>query len=60
MKLFPEQEERCKNLMRAEREIYGEPEERDDVIRSEEYVAEECKRLAEQIREYETHGGMTI
>lgn len=53
MKLFPDQEKRCKDLMRIERECYGEPEEREDVIRSEEYVAEECKRLAEQIREYE-------
>ena len=53
MKLFPQEEKRCKDLMRIERECYGEPEERDDVIRSEEYVAEECKRLAEQIRGYE-------
>lgn len=53
MKLFPQEEKRYKDLMRAEREIYEEPSEREDVIRSEEYVAEECKRLAEQIKEYE-------
>ena len=53
MKLFPQEEKRCKDLMRAERQIYGETSEREDVIRSEEYVAEECKRLAEQIKEYE-------
>ena len=53
MKIFPEKAEKYKRLMQIDREVYGEPEERDDVIRSEEYVAEECKRLAEQIREYE-------
>lgn len=53
MKMFPEEEERYKRLMQIDREIYGEPDEREDVIRSEEYVAEECKRLADQIMEYE-------
>lgn len=53
MKLFPEQENRCKYLMRIDREVYGEAGNTKDVIRSEEYVAEECRRLAEQIREYE-------
>lgn len=53
MKLFPEQEKRCKDIMRIEREVYGQDGNTDDVIRSEEYVAEECKLLAEQIREYE-------
>ncbi len=53
MKLFPQEEKRCKDLMRIEREIYGKDGNTDEVIRSEEYVAEECKRLAEQIKEYE-------
>ena len=53
MKLFPQGEKRYKDLMRIDREIYGELGNNDYVIRSEEYVAEECKRLAEQIMEYE-------
>lgn len=53
MKLFPQEEKRCKDLMRIDREVYGEFGNTHDVVRSEEYVAEECKRLAEQIREYE-------
>ena len=53
MKLFPQEEKRCKDLMRIDREVYGEAGNAEDVIRSEEYVAEECKRLAEQIKEYE-------
>lgn len=28
----------------------------DDVIRTEEYVADECKKLAEQLKEFEESG----
>lgn len=53
MKLFPEQRERLESIIRIDKKIYGELGNTEDVIRSEEYVAEECKRLAEQIKEYE-------
>lgn len=51
--LFPEKRGQIQIQIQIEREIFGEEGNTEDVIRSEEYVAEECKRLAEQIREYE-------
>lgn len=51
--LFPEKRGQIQIQIQIEREIYGKGGNTDEVIRSEEYVAEECKRLAEQIKEYE-------
>lgn len=53
IKMFQDNRDRYEAMIRAEREIYGESGNTDAVVRSLEYVTEECKRLAEQIREYE-------
>lgn len=47
---FPNERERVKRLEEIENMYPIE----DDVIRTEEYVADECKRLAEQLKEFET------
>ena len=51
--LFPEKRGQIQIQIQIEKEIFGEEGNTEDVVRSEEYVTEECKRLAEQIREYE-------
>ena len=51
--IFTEKRKQLEMAMQIEGEIYGEEGNTDEDIRSEEYVTEECKRLAEQIREYE-------
>ncbi len=46
---FPNERERVKRLMEIENMYPIE----DEVVRTEEYVADECKKLAEQLREFE-------
>lgn len=46
---FPKERERVKYLM----EIESKYPIKDEVVRTEEYVADECKKLAEQLKEFE-------
>ena len=49
MQKFPNRQKEYRTRLLIENEYHIE----DDVIRTEEYVAEECKKLAEQLKEFE-------